>query len=84
MTSPNRIRIPILAVAAIALGLAVVGGILLVGRVGVPDATPTLAAASRRPPAQPTSTPGPTDPLSSPEGAVRAFFAAFGRGSTNR
>ena len=76
MTSPNRIRIPILAVAAIALGLAVVGGILLVGRVGVPDATATPAPPPTSS-AQPTSTPGPTDPLSSPEGAVRAFFAAY-------
>lgn len=77
MTTPSRIPIPILVLAAIALGLAVVGGILLVGRVGVPDATPTLPPPSASA-AQPTSTPGPTDPLSTPEGAVRAFFAAFG------
>ncbi len=77
MTTPSRIRTPILAVAAIALGLAVVGGILLAGRVGVSDATPSPSIATSAAPTA-TPTPAPTDPLSSPEGAVRAFFAAFG------
>jgi hypothetical protein len=76
MTRPNRIRIPILAAAAIALGLVVVGGILLVGRIGVPDATATPPPPPT-PSAQPTSTPGSTDPLATPDGAVRAFFAAL-------
>ena len=76
MTSPNRLRIPVLAVAAIALGLAVVGGILLVGRVGVPDATPSPTIATSPAPTA-TPTPVPTDPLSTPEGAARAFFDAY-------
>jgi hypothetical protein len=76
MMSPNRSRTPILAVAAIALGLAVVGGILLIGGVGVPAATPSPTVAPTAAPT-PTAAPSATDPLSNPEGAVRAFFAAL-------
>lgn len=70
MHLPTRYRTPILALSAVVLGLVVVGGILLVGRIGVPEA-----------PSGPTSSaPGSsaTDPMSTPEGAVRAFFEAFG------
>jgi hypothetical protein len=70
MTRP--LRTPILALAVVALGLLVVGGILLAGRIGVPEA-PTASAA----PASATPSPSATDPRSTPEGAVRAFFAAF-------
>ena len=50
MMTPTRTRTPILAIAAIALGLAAVGGILLVGRVGTPEATPaSLSTASPSP-----------------------------------
>ena len=68
MTRP--LRTPILALAAVALGLLVVGAILFTGRLGVPEATPVPAV---------TATPSPSvaDPRSTPEGAVRAFFAAF-------
>jgi len=69
MHLPTRYRTPILALTAVVLGLVVVGGILLVGRIGVPDASssPTSSAPA----------PSATDPLSTPEGAVRAFFSAF-------
>jgi hypothetical protein len=78
-------RMPVLALAAVALGLLVVGGILLVGRLGAADATPAPAsapAASAAPSsAAPSSAAAPTataaDPRSTPEGAVRAFLAAF-------
>ena len=69
MAIPTRYRTPILALTAIVLGLLVVGGILFAGRIGVPEAT--LA------PTSPAPTPSATDPLSTPEGAVRAFFDAF-------
>ena len=72
MMTPTRTRTPILAFAAIALGLAVVGGILLVGRLGVPEGTPAPTSS-----ASPSLSASATDPLSTPEGAVRAFFAAL-------
>ena len=72
MMTPTRTRTPLLAFAAIALGLLVVGGILLVGQIGVPEGTPapTVSASS-------SLSASATDPLSSPEGAVRAFVAAL-------
>ena len=69
MQLPTRNRTPILALLALAIGLLVVGGILLVGQIGVPEQTPRPSASV--PP------PSATDPLSTPEGAVRGFFAAF-------
>ena len=72
MMTPTRTRTPILAFAAIALGLLVVGGILLVGRFGVPEGTPAPTSL-----ASPSLSASATDPLSTPEGAVRAFFAAL-------
>ena len=72
MMTPTRTRTPILAFAAIALGLLVVGGILLVGRLGVPEGTPAPTSL-----ASPSLSASATDPLSTPEGAVRAFFAAL-------
>jgi hypothetical protein len=73
-------RMPVLALAAVALGLLVVGGILLVGRLGAADATPAPASAPAAS-AAPSSAAAPTataaDPRSTPEGAVRAFLAAF-------
>lgn len=73
MMTPTRTRTPILALAAIALGLLVVGGILLVGRLGVPEGTPAPTAL-----ASPSAAASAVDLLSTPEGVVRAFFAAFG------
>jgi hypothetical protein len=74
MPTQARLSTPALAGAAIVIGLLVVAGILLVGRLGTPDATPA-------PSAQVTATPTPTstraNPSSTPESAVRAFFAAF-------
>ena len=69
MQLPTRNRTPILALLALAIGLLVVGGILLVGQIGVPEQTPRPSASV--PP------PSATDPLSTPEGAVRGFFAEF-------
>lgn len=70
MQLPTRYRTPILALTAVVLGLVVVGAILLVGRIGAPEASsgPTSSAPA----------PSATDSLSTPEGAVRAFFEAFG------
>ena len=69
MQLPTRYRMPILALTALVLSLLVVGGILLVGGIGVPTATPTPSAS--------TPVASATDPLSTPEGAVRGFFSAF-------
>lgn len=69
MQPPSRYRMPILALTALVLALLVVGGILLVGRIGVPQASPS--------PSSSTPVSGATDPLSTPEGAIRAFFSAF-------
>ncbi len=70
MQLPTQHRTPILALTALVLALLVVGGILLVGRIGVPDASPS--------PSSSTPVAIATDPLSTPEGAVRAFFEALG------
>ena len=76
MPTQTRLSIPALAGAAIVIGLLVVGGILLVGRLGAPEATPApsvqVTAATT-----PTPTSTQADPLATPEGAVRAFFAAL-------
>lgn len=69
---PERNRpLVVLATAAVVL-LVVAGGVLLVGRLG-PSPTP---AASSSP-----SVASPSANASTPEGAVRAFFEAFGRAS---
>jgi hypothetical protein len=66
MNVPPRYRLPIAILASIGLVVVVLVAVLLAGR-GGPVASPTpskLASAS-------------TDPMSTPEGAVRAFFEAF-------
>ena len=74
MPTPTRLRTPVLVAASLVLGLLVVGGILLVGSLGTTqsEASPSLQVSATLSPA-PTST--PADPSSTPEGAVRAFFA---------
>jgi hypothetical protein len=74
MPTQARLSTPVLAGTAIVIGLLVVGGVLLVGRLGTPDATP---APSPQTTPSPTATSTPADPLATPEGAVRAFFAAY-------
>jgi hypothetical protein len=69
MQLPTRYRMPILALTALALALLVVGGILLVGGVGGPAASPSPSASA------PVAS--ATDPMATPEGAVRGFFSAF-------
>jgi hypothetical protein len=78
MPTPTRLRTPVLVAAAIVLGLLVVAVILLVGSLGTtqPEPSPSLQASPSLTPS-PTATATATDPLSTPEGAVRAFFAAF-------
>jgi hypothetical protein len=75
------LRTPVLALAAVAMGLLVVGGILLVGRLGAADAAPAAApppsAPASSPARSPAPSPTPADPRSTPEGAVRAFLAAY-------
>ena len=77
MTSSLRIRTPILAASSVLLGLLVVGGVLLAGRLGLPDTSTSSASAAAGAPATTQPAPSPTDPRSTPEGAARAFFAAY-------
>ena len=77
MPTPTRLRTPVLVAASLVLGLLVVGGILLVGSLGTtqPEPSPSLQVSATPSPAP--ATVAATDPLSTPEGAVRAFFAGF-------
>ncbi len=68
MNVPPRYRLPIAILASLGVVAVVLIAVLLAGGDG-PAATPT-----------PTTSPSAsTDPMSTPEGAVRAFFDAFGR-----
>ncbi len=71
MPTQPRLSLPVLAGAAIAIGLLVVGGILLLGQLGTPGAKPTPSS-----PVALTASPAatPSDPGSTPEAAVGAFF----------
>jgi hypothetical protein len=74
MPTQARLSAPVLAGTAIVIGLLVVGGILLIGRLGTPDGAPAPAVQVT---AAPTPTSTTVDPLATPEGAVRAFFTAY-------
>lgn len=65
----GRWRLPVIVVAALALALAVVALILLPGRLGTPDISPTPATTAE---SSATLAAGDT-----PEAAVRGFFDAF-------
>lgn len=65
----GRWRLPAVAVGALALALAAVALILLPGRLGAPETSPTPTETTQQ---SPTEGAGET-----PEAAVRAFFAAF-------
>lgn len=74
MPTQPRLSLPVLAGAAIAIGLLVVGGILLLGQLGTQGAasTPSTPVALSDSPAA-----TPSDPGSTPEAAVGAFFKAY-------
>ena len=74
MPTPTRLPTPVMVIASLVLGLLVVGGILLVGSLGTtqPEPSPSREASSSQ---TPTAT--AADQRATPEGAVRAFFAAF-------
>lgn len=74
MPTPSRLSTPALAGAAIAIGLLVVGMILLVGQLGTPGA-PAAPSSSISASTTPAAT--SAGPASTPEAAVRAFFAAY-------
>ena len=71
---PSRYQPLAVAAVAIVVLLLVGGGVLIVGRLG---SSPGPTAS---PPPSGQATPS-TDPTSTPEGAVRAFFEAFGQAS---
>ncbi len=74
----QKYRLPLVALVAL-----VVVGVVLVAVVGLGSlgSSATSAAPPPSPLLTPTATPAPTptDPRSTPEGATRAFFAAFAK-----
>ena len=75
----ERYRLPVVAAVALAAVVVVVGAVAVFGSMG--SGAPTaISTAARTPSASATPAPTPTDPRLSPEGATRAFFAAFNKG----
>jgi uncharacterized membrane protein len=66
---PERRRPLVVLIASLAVLLVVAGGVLLIGRL-TPTPTPTTSPTS-------TASTSPSADPSTPEGAVRAFFAAY-------
>ena len=66
MNVPPRYRLPIAILASLGVVAVVLVAVLVAGS-GGPSATPTPTAAAS----------ASSDPMSTPEGAVRAFFEAF-------
>jgi hypothetical protein len=76
----ERHRLPFVAAVAVAVSAVVVAAVIVLGSTG----SSTKSSDSTRPPSTaPTATaiptPTPTDPRSTPEGATRAFYAAFAK-----
>lgn len=74
----ERYRLPLVAAVALAAVVVVVVAVAAFGSMGSTrpssGSTPTRAATATT-----TPVPTPTDPRSTPEGATRAFFAAFAK-----
>ncbi len=72
----EKYRLPVVALIALAVVAVVVVAVIGLGSLG---STATSAAPTPSPMLTPTATaaPTPTDPRSTPDGATRAFFAAF-------
>jgi len=66
---PERNRPLVILATGVVVLLLVAGGVLLLGRIG-PSPTPTTSSS-------PSATGSPSVDASTPEGAVRAFFAAL-------
>jgi hypothetical protein len=74
----EKYRLPFVALIALAVVAVVVVAVIGLGSLG---STATSAAPTPSASLTPTATPAPTptDPRSTPEGATRAFFAAFAK-----
>ena len=74
----ERYRLPLVAAVALVAVVVVVVAVVGLGSMGssVHSASPT---PTRAPSVTATPAPTPTDPRLSPEGATRAFFAAFAK-----
>ena len=74
----EKYRLPFVALIALAVVAVVVAAVIGLGSLG---STATSAVPTHSPSLTPTATPAPTptDPRSTPEGATRAFFAAFAK-----
>jgi hypothetical protein len=74
----EKYRLPFVALIALAVVAVVVVAVIGLGSLG---STATSAAPTPSSMLTPTATPAPTptDPRSTPEGATRAFFAAFAK-----
>ena len=73
----ERYRLPVVAAVALVAVVVVVGAVAAFGSMG--SSSPTSTTPTRAPTAYTTPAPTPTDPRLSPEGATRAFFAAFAK-----
>ena len=74
----EKYRLPVVAAVALVVVVLVVGAIAAFGSMG--STAPTASSTpTRTPSATATPAPTPTDPRSTPEGATRAFFAAFAK-----
>ena len=75
----ERYRLPFVAAVAVAVSAVVVAAVIGLGSMG---SSAQSTAPTRSPSPAQTATPmaTPTDPLSTPEGATRAFFSAFNKG----
>ena len=75
----EKYRLPFVATVAVVAVVVVVAAVVGLGSLGSSAQSPD---STRPPSTAPTATPAPTatDPLSTPEGATRAFFSAFNEG----
>jgi hypothetical protein len=77
----ERYRLPFVATVAVAAAAMVVAAVIGLGSLGSSAKdTPSTPPPSPAPTATATPAPTATDPLSTPEGATRAFFSGFNKG----
>jgi hypothetical protein len=74
----ERYRLPVVAAIALVAVVVVVGAVAAFGSMGSGASTPS-SPSTRVQSATASPAPTPTDARSTPEGATRAFFAAFAR-----
>jgi hypothetical protein len=75
----ERYHLPLVVAVAVAVAAVVVAAVISIGSLGSSAKSTASTGPSSSPSPAPTATPTPTptDPLSTPEGATRAFFHAY-------